>query len=86
MPETQRNWEYMRRMTEQLMNIWMTMPGQRLGQLLDNAVGRYGPGAGQRGGGPDMFNIEDGDLSIALVKFRDEFAPKDEKSWVKNGM
>jgi len=86
MPETQRNWEYMRRMTETLMNIWMTMPGQRLGQLLDNAVGRYSPGLNSNGGHPDLFNIEDRDLLVALKKFKDEFAPKDTNDWVKNGM
>ncbi len=81
MPETQRNWEYMRRMTEAIMNIWITMPGLRLGQLLDNAVGRA-----SREGMPDMFNIEDPALLAALIKFREEFAPKDNNDWVKNGM
>lgn len=69
-PSFQRDWKYTRNITDVLMNIWLKMPALRLGQLLENAVGRYGLQNGS--GGPDMFNISDEALLDALRRMESE--------------
>lgn len=79
-PTPQRNQEFRKRteLLDIILGAWTSMPGQRLGQLIDNAVGRAG--------GADTFNIEDDKLAEAVKKFSAEFGLKKDKSWVANGM
>lgn len=72
MPVPKRDWKYTKDVTDIVMNIWMKMPELRLGQLLDNAVGRYAEGATHAPGGPSMFYIEDDKLLEALKRMKEE--------------
>lgn len=67
MPKINRDYMYAKDVTDTIRDIWLVMPELRLGQLLDNAVGRY-----QNVNPADMFNIGDGELLVALKSMKED--------------
>ena len=66
------DWKFRDTILKQVAVSWAKFPYLRLGQLLENAVGRFGVGRGEDGQ-PDMFNIQNEDLVKALQVMELEF-------------
>lgn len=63
-----RDWKHMHNTLDSVLVIWTQFPHLRLGQLIENAVGRAN--------GADVFNVEDEVLLRDLVKLKDELCGK----------
>lgn len=66
MPIPNRDWKYMKTTLDTILGIWMKSPALRLGQLIENAVGRYQHAP--------TFYVEDAALLDALKRFNKDFS------------
>jgi hypothetical protein len=63
------DYRHMTRVLDAILVAWRQFPHLRLGQLLDNAVGRNQ----EHRNAADMFNIQDNELIVAVRVMQEEF-------------